>query len=334
MEVKHPVPTTRDLFEHLKKIDKNYFINVITHLVDKNMISKELTYDLCYYSKCGITALTIVRYFYEYFNIYDKNDKISVKLNTNDIDFLLQISMSQKNFAILCEFEDGDDVEHCLVIIKGMTDEYVIAQSYYSQYYFDPNNENSLKLLTATEYEKFMHKCKILLNNRRINAENYEKTIIRGNRMLEMNYNKEFADKYKLGIISDDDLIDKLNEKDKYKDLIHHTIALKIREQYKKVPIKQYIKTYIFDQIVSDLDIIYEHNSKDDKTKNIKDIQSIEKAIIDHCKSNVDKIKQNNNMINNSEFGLVIIDYEIDIPEGTTIFTKNRIQKLLYLLNR
>jgi len=185
----------------------------------------------------------------------------------------------------------------------------------------------------SNKYKKIV-KMQILLNNRRINAENYEKTIIRGNRMLEMNYNKEFADKYKLGIISDDDLIDKLNEKDKYKDLIHHTIALKIREQYKKVPIKQYIKTYIFDQIVSDLDIIYEHNLKDDKTKNIKDIQSIEKAIIDHCKSNVDKIKQNNNMINNSEFGLVIVDYEIDIPEGTTIFTKNRIQKLLYLLNR
>jgi hypothetical protein len=46
----------------------------------------------------------------------------------------------------------------------------------------------------------------------------------------------------------------------------------------------------------------------------------------------VDKIKQNNNMINNSEFGLVYVDYEIDVPEAT-IFTKNRINKLLYLLN-
>ena len=173
----------------------------------------------------------------------------------------------------------------------------------------------------------------ILLNNRRINAENYEKTIIRGYRILEINYNKEYADKYKLGIISDNDLINKLNEKDKYKDLIHHTIVLKIREQYKKVPIKQYIKTYIFDQIVADMDIIYSHNLKDDKTKYIKDIQSIEKAIIDHCKTNVDKIKQNNNMINNSKFELVVVDYEIDISEGT-IFTKNRIKKLLYLLNR
>ena len=195
MEVKHPVPTTRDLFEHLKKIDKNYFINVITHLVDKNMISKELTYDTCYYSKCGITALTVIRYFYEYFNIYDKNDKISVKLNTNDIDSLLQISVSQKNFAILCEFEDGDDVEHCLVIIKGMTDEYIIAQSYYSQYYFDPNNENSLKLLTATEYEKFMHKCKILLNNRRMD-DSYKNIWheLTGVKLSEHNHKKSFLE--------------------------------------------------------------------------------------------------------------------------------------------
>ena len=184
----------------------------------------------------------------------------------------------------------------------------------------------------SNKYKKIVT-MQILLNNRRINAENYEKTIIRGYRMLEMNYNKEFADKYKLGIISDNDLINKLNEKDKYKDLIHHIIVLKIREQYKKVPIKQYIKTYIFDQIVADMDIIYSHNLKDDKTKYIKDIQSIEKAIIDHCKTNVDKIKQNNNMINNSKFELVVVDYEIDIPEGT-IFTKNRIKKLLYLLNR
>jgi hypothetical protein len=33
----------------------------------------------------------------------------------------------------------------------------------------------------------------------------------------------------------------------------------------------------------------------------------------------------NNNIINASEFGLVNIDYEIDILEGT-IFTKNKIK--------
>ncbi len=37
-------------------------------------------------------------------------------------------------------------------------------------------------------------------------------------------------------------------------------------------------------------------------------------------------------MINNSKFGLGDVDYEFDILEGT-IFTKNRITKLLYLLN-
>ena len=183
----------------------------------------------------------------------------------------------------------------------------------------------------SNKYKKIV-KMQILLNNRRINAENYEKSIIRGYRMLEINYNKEIADKYKLGIKTNDDLIDKLDDKDKYKELIYYTIVLKIREQYKKVPIKQYIKTYIFDQVVADIDIIDRHNLKDDKTKYIKDLHSIEKAIIDHCKTNLDKIKQNNNMINNSEFGLVNVDYEIDILEGT-IFTKNRIHKLLYLLN-
>jgi len=54
--------------------------------------------------------------------------------------------------------------------------------------------------------------------------------------------------------------------------------------------------------------------------------------MMDHYKTNMDKIKQNNNMINMSVFGLVNVDYEIDIL-GDTIFSPNRINKLLYLLN-
>jgi len=75
-----------------------------------------------------------------------------------------------------------------------------------------------------------------------------------------------------------------------------------------------------------------EHNLKNEETRKIKDIHTIEKAMMDHYKTNIDKIKQNNNMINMSVFGLVNVDYEIDIL-GDTIFSPNRINKLLYLLN-
>lgn len=182
----------------------------------------------------------------------------------------------------------------------------------------------------SNKYKKIVE-MQILLNNRRINAENYDKTIIRGQRMIEITYDKEIANKYKFGIKTNEDLTRKLEEKEKYKELIYHTIILKIREQHKKVPIQQHVKTYIFDQLVADTTIMYNHNMKDEKTKKIKDIHTIEKAIMDHYKTNIDKIKQNNNMINASKFGLVIIDYEIDILEGT-IFTKNRIKKLLFLI--
>jgi hypothetical protein len=53
--------------------------------------------------------------------------------------------------------------------------------------------------------------------------------------------------------------------------------------------------------------------------------------MLDHYKANMDKIKQNNNMINKSTFGLVVVDYEIDIL-GDTIFSKNRMDKLLQIL--
>lgn len=183
----------------------------------------------------------------------------------------------------------------------------------------------------SNKYKKLVE-MQILFNNRRINEANYNKSITRGYRMLEIKYNKDIAEKYKLGIQLNSDLINILNEKDKYLDLIIHTINLKIREQYEKVPIKQYIKTYIFDQLVSNTDIIYEHNLKNDDTRKIKDLHTIDQAILDHYKTNMDKVKQNNNMINNSKFGLVNVDYEFNILEGT-IFTKNRITKLFYLLN-
>jgi hypothetical protein len=170
----------------------------------------------------------------------------------------------------------------------------------------------------------------ILFNNRRINEENYNKTIIRGYRFLEIKYNKEIAEKYKLGIQTNDDLIDKISKK-KYIDLIHHTINLKIREQYEKIPITQKCKTYIFDQLVMDVNIMQDHNLKSKKTRKIKNIHTIEQAMLDHYKANMDKIKQNNNMINKSTFGLVVVDYEIDIL-GDTIFSKNRMDKLLQIL--
>jgi len=82
----------------------------------------------------------------------------------------------------------------------------------------------------SNKYKKII-KMQILVNNRRINEENYNKTIIRGYRMLEIKYNKDIAEKYKLGIQTNNDLKNKINEIEKYKDLIYHTIQLKIREQ-------------------------------------------------------------------------------------------------------
>jgi hypothetical protein len=82
----------------------------------------------------------------------------------------------------------------------------------------------------SNKYKKII-KMQILVNNRRINEENYNKTIIRGYRMLEIKYNKDNAEKYKLGIQTNNDLKNKMNEIEKYKDLIYYTIQLKIREQ-------------------------------------------------------------------------------------------------------
>ena len=46
----------------------------------------------------------------------------------------------------------------------------------------------------------------------------------------------------------------------------------------------------------------------------------------------MEKITINNKIINKSNIGLVNVDYEIDILDNT-IFSKNRIKKLLYILN-
>lgn len=184
----------------------------------------------------------------------------------------------------------------------------------------------------------------ILINNRRMNKKNYEKSIVRWKRMLEIEYDKAtaniavrlaknkycFVNKYKYGIQTDADLHKKIKNK---KDiLVYGTIMLNIRAQYKKVPVKQKIKTYIFDQMVTDKKIMHSHNLKDKKTRKIKDLHTIDQAMLDHYKTNMDKVIQNNNMINNSAIGMVMVDYALDILEGE-IITKNRMQKIMHILN-
>jgi hypothetical protein len=171
-----------------------------------------------------------------------------------------------------------------------------------------------------------------LINNRRINKKNYEKSVIRGERMLEIEYDKDTANKYKYGIQTDNDLHNKIKNK-KYIILIQGTIMLKIRSQYAKAPVKQNVKTYIFDQMVTDTNIIKKHNLKDSKTRKIKDLHTINQAILDHYKTNMDKIIQNNNIINSSKYGLVTVDYELNILGKNNIITKNRMKKIMHILN-
>jgi hypothetical protein len=84
--------------------------------------------------------------------------------------------------------------------------------------------------------------------------------------------------------------------------------------------------------MVANEQIMEHHNMKDENTKKIKNIYSIDVAIIDHFKTNMDKVIQNNNMIDESEMGMVTVDYEMDILEGD-IFTEKRIKKIMYLLS-
>ena len=125
----------------------------------------------------------------------------------------------------------------------------------------------------------------ILLNNRRMTSNNYYKTIERGQKMLEIEYDNKIAIKYKNGIRTNKDLENKiksLTSNNKYLPLINYTIILNIRKQFNLVPIKQNINTFIFDQLTNNVEIIRNHNLKDEKTKKIKNLYTIDQAILEH----------------------------------------------------
>ena len=232
-------------------------------------------------------------------------------IKSNNIFFLEDL-----NFEIICKKIYNQLDKRYKYIIIGLNQGCAISNFFSNKY-------------------KQIVKLQILFNNRRMNKENYNKSVIRGNRMIEIKYGKKISTKYKLGIQTNKDLqnkIQSLSSDNKYFELIQHTIMLNIRKQYAKVPIRQYVKTHVFDQLTDDIDIIKNHNMKNDEIKQIKNIYTIDKALRDHWKTNMDKIIHNNNMINMSNIGYVSVDYEINILDSS-IFTKNRINKLLYLLN-
>lgn len=196
------------------------------------------------------------------------------------------------------------------------------------------NQGCSISNFFSNKYKNIVS-MQILLNNRRMTSKNYCKTVERGQKMLEIDYDNKIAIKYKNGIKTNKDLKNKiksLSNNDMYLPLINHTIILNIRKQFNLVPIKQNIKTFIFDQLTNNIEIIRNHNLKDEKTKKIKNLYTIDQAILEHYKTNMEKITINNEIINQSNIGLVNVDYEIDILDST-IFSKNRIKKLSYILN-
>lgn len=79
--------------------------------------------------------------------------------------------------------------------------------------------------------------------------------------------------------------------------------------------------------MVRSSEIAKEHNLKDDKTKIIKDLHIVDQALLEHLKTNMDKVEQNNLMINSSPFGFVTVDYELDILQDNEMITENRLKK-------
>ena len=65
--------------------------------------------------------------------------------------------------------------------------------------------------------------------------------------------------------------------------------------------------------------------------KYIKNLNSSNKAILEHYKTNMDKVKQNNDIINNSQYEKVIVDYEFNILDNK-LWTFNRLKKILYVI--
>ena len=60
-------------------------------------------------------------------------------------------------------------------------------------------------------------------------------------------------------------------------------------------------------------------------------MNSSNKAILEHYKTNMDKVKQNNDIINNSQYEKVIVDYEFNILDNK-LWTFNRLKKILYVI--
>lgn len=158
---------------------------------------------------------------------------------------------------------------------------------------------------------KYHNKCigLFLIGNRRFNKENYLKSIERGERMIKLEYGEGYENLIGNNLTNDNLhwLLSKLDQdqNEKYIVMIGYYIGLILRGQYDNIPKKMLVPTFIYNRITLSRDIILQHNLKDVKTQYIKDIQSENQAIMTHCTTNMDKYDADQELIKNSDQGLV-----------------------------
>lgn len=143
-----------------------------------------------------------------------------------------------------------------------------------------------------------------LIGNRRFTKENYEKSLERGRKMMKIEYREGYESL--IEDVSNENLKKLLkNPNERNKIMIGYYVGITLRGQYDDLPKKCIIPTYIYNRITLSKDVMLEHNLKDEKTRQIKDIYSEEKAIMAHCTTNMDKYESDKELIKNSEQNMV-----------------------------
>lgn len=158
---------------------------------------------------------------------------------------------------------------------------------------------------------KYYHKCAglFLIGNRRFTKENFEKSKIRGERMMKIDFGEGYEKLY--NNINNDNLqvlLQKVKDEDnnkKYLAMLHAYVGYTVRSQYADLPNKCLVPTFIYNRITLSKDVMLGHNLKDERTKQIKDIHTTNEAILAHCTTNMDKYEADKILIKNSAEDLV-----------------------------
>lgn len=166
---------------------------------------------------------------------------------------------------------------------------------------------------------KYYDKCHslILINNRRFTEKNYNKTkdrIIKGVEYFEDN-KINFDKKLVMQMIDDvdnnnytsanfKDLLTSSDKRDNVRGLIKDYIVLTLRKQYDSIPTKCAIPTIIYNNITLSLDVMIEHNMKDEYTKHIKNIKNEQDAIYAHCETNMERYNEAQQLYKNSSIDM------------------------------